>query len=541
MKTSPVLNTMHTDVLVVGSGGAGLLAAIAAKDQGADVLIAGKARPGRSNNTAISGGVYAAVTGSKKTGDTHDLHIKDTLVSGRFINNLDMVSTMVKGAYEQTRNLINYGVHLQRKNDQDFWVIHVPGHSVARHLFTKNSFGTDFTIPIASYASRKSIRFISRVFVERLVRGENGEISGALICDPANKRFIFVNAKSVILATGGAGRIYSRTNNAPGTTGDGYCLGFRLGIPLIDMEFVQFYPTLLFEHGLPNGLVAYEVFIFRANARLYNAKGEDVLLRNNITDHSSMTRDILTQAIANEVMQGRGVNGGVILDVSQLPLKKLEKYQRFLPKSLKGRKRFIISPAVHHCMGGLMVNARGETGIDGLYAAGEVNGGMHGANRLGGNALSEAWVYGNLTGVLAAQYAKKVKTPRQGVDIEAVCRKMNEHFNHTNSEHMSCIYNELKDAMWEKAGIIRTEEKLTHLLKTITGLKARLHACMVKDYKDLVRKLELKNMFFVGEAIATSALKRKESRGSHFRADYPDEGGETWIKHIMIRPDDLKV
>lgn len=535
-----MLHEINTDVLVIGSGGAGLFAAIAARENGADVLVVGKARPGRSNNTAISGGVFAVVTGLKGTNDTKALHINDTLVSGRFVNNKKMISTMVKGAYEQTKNLLNYGVELQRKNHKDFWVIHVPGHCVPRHLFTKNSFGTDYTLPIVSYAGKKSIKFLSRVFVERLLTGENGQVSGALICDHENDRFILVNAKSVVLAAGGGGRIYSRTNNAPGITGDGYCLGFRIGIPLIDMEFVQFYPTLLFEQGLPNSLVAYEVFIFRGNARLFNAKGEDVALRNNITEPSSMTRDILTRAIANEINEGRGVNGGVILDVSRLPLKKIEKYQRFLPKSLKGRKRFVISPAVHHCMGGLMVNHRGETGIEGLYSAGEVNGGLHGANRLGGNALTEAWVYGNLTGFLAAEFAKKVKTVRHGLDIDDVCTEIGTNFNYTDSEDITFIYNKFRDSMWNNAGIIRLEEQLTDLIETINTLKVKLQSCTVKNYKELVKKLELKNMLLVGEAIAISSLARKESRGSHFRADYPYEGGDNWVKNIIVNPDDLE-
>ena len=537
MKKTQFLNIIDTDVLVVGSGGAGLFAAIAAKTEGADVLVVGKGRPGRANNTAISGGVFAAVTGSKGTRDTDSLHISDTLAGGRFINNPEMVSIMVKGASEQVENLLKYGVYLQRKEGKDFWVIHVPGHSVPRHLFTKNSFGTDFTIPIASFACKKNIKFLSRVFVERLLRGANGEIRGALICDPDKKGLILVNAKAVVLATGGAGRIYSRTNNAPGSTGDGYSLGLRLGIPLIDMEFVQFYPTLLFEEGLPNSLVAYEVFIFRGKARLFNSMGEDVALRNNITDPSSMTRDMLTRAIATEVMNGRGVNGGVILDVSQIPAKKLEKYQRFLPKSLNGRTRFVISPAVHHCMGGLLVSPKGETKIEGLYSAGEVNGGAHGANRLGGNALTETWVYGNLTGVLAARFAQKNQMPAQGEDIDNIYREIGKNFAGNGSESIPSIGRELKDSMWQNGGIIRTEESLTSLVKTITGLRARLNLCAVENYKDLVKKLELKNMLLVGDAIAQSALIRQESRGAHFRADFADEGGDEWIKNIAVRPD----
>ena len=534
MKKTQFLNIIDTDVLVIGSGGAGLFAAIAAKKEGAEVLVVGKGRPGRANNTAISGGVFAAVTGSKGTRDTESLHISDTLAGGRFINNPEMVSTMVKGASRQVENLLKYGVYLQRKEGKDFWVIHVPGHSVPRHLFTKNSFGTDFTIPIASFACENNIKFLSRVFVERLLRGTNGEISGALICDPDKKGLIFVNAKAVVLATGGAGRIYSRTNNAPGSTGDGYSLGLRLGIPLIDMEFVQFYPTLLFEQGLPNSLVAYEVFIFRGNARLFNSRGEDVALRNNITDPSSMTRDMLTRAIATEVINGRGVNGGVILDVSQIPAGKLKKYQRFLPKSLKGRTRFIISPAVHHCMGGLLVSPKGETKIEGLYSAGEVNGGAHGANRLGGNALTETWVYGNLTGILAARFAKKNQMPAQGEDIDNIYKEIEENFNGNGSNSLPSIGQELKDSMWQDGGIIRTEKSLTNLVKTLATLETRLNLCGVENYKGLVKKLELKNMLLAGNAIAKSALTRKESRGAHFRSDFADEGGDEWIKSIQF-------
>ena len=528
---------ISTDVLVIGSGGAGLCAAISARKEGADVLVVGKARPGRSNNTAVSGGVFAVVTGAKNTGDSHELHIRDTLVAGRNINRLDMVQTMVEGALEQTENLVRYGVRLQKKGD-DYWVIHVPGHSVPRHLFSKNSFGTDFTIPIAKYAGDKNIRFLSGVFVERLLRGKNGRIAGALVIDKNKNQLIIIRSKAVVLASGGAGRIFSRNNNAPGTTGDGYCLAFRLGVPLVDMEFVQFYPTLLYEPSLPKSLVAYEVFIFRGGAKLFNSKGEDIILRHNLVDPASLTRDALAIAMVTEIREGRGVNGGVWLDLSFIPPKKLELYRRFVHKSLKGRLRFIVSPGVHHFMGGLSVSNKGETEIDGLFSAGEVNGGMHGANRLGGNALTEAWVYGNLTGILAAQYSKESKSPVIEENFEPIENEIKLDLEQKGELPLQNILQEIKDLMWEKAGIIRTEELLMELIRDIDNIKKRLNKCRVENLKDFIRKSEIKNMLLIGEITARSAIERKESRGSHFRLDFPREGGDDWIKNIFVKPCD---
>ncbi|MDY7030368.1 MAG: FAD-binding protein [Thermodesulfobacteriota bacterium] len=517
-------HTLETDVLVVGSGGAGLCAAISAKNEGAHVLVVSKGRPGRANNTAISGGAFAVSTGLRSKGDTKELHLKDTLISGRYVNRRDMVETMIEGALDQTHNLVRYGVPLKKKGDQGFWIVHVPGHSAPRHVFSENSIGTDFTIPMSQYAQNNSIDFLSGIFVERLLRGVNGDIAGAIVLSRQDQGPILIQSKAVVLATGGAGQVYSQNDNAPGTTGDGYSLAFRLGVPMIDMEFVQFYPTVLFESGLPRTLIGYEVFIFRGGAKLFNSRNEDIALLHGIVDPHSMTRDALTIAIAKEIQKGRGVDEGVWLDLSTIPSEKLERYQRFIPKSVKGRLRFVISPAVHHCMGGLSVNNRGETGIEGLFAAGEVNGGVHGANRLGGNALTDIWVYGNLTGILAAQYIKSKKYPVIEESFETMKNEIQHDMDNNGKFSIKTIQQELRSFMWEKAGIVRTGQGLTELVSDIHHLGEKLNQCNVGNWKECIQKHETKNMLLTGEMIARSALLREESRGSHFRDDFPDEG-----------------
>lgn len=530
-----VIKTVDTDVLIIGGGGAGLCAAIAARKEGAKVMLVSKGRPGRANNTAISGGTFAAATGLWDERDTPELHLQDTLVAGRWINQPAMVRKMVFGALEQVQNFLSYGAPLQKKEGEKLWILAVPGHSVARNVFTKRSFGTDFTLPLVRHAQNVGVDFLAGGFVERLCQSEEGDMAGALIIDPARQGLVLIRAKATVLAAGGAGQVYSQTNNAPGTTGDGYALAFRLGVPLMDMEFVQYYPTYLFEPALPKTMTSYEVLVFRGGARLFNRLEEDIARRYGLNDPAAMTRDALTLAIAREIKEGRGVNGGVWMDFSTIPEQKIERYQKFIPRGLKGRKRFLVFPLVHHFMGGLLVNERGETGVEGLYSAGEVNGGVHGANRLGGNALTEAWVYGDLTGRLAAQTARrKEKTPRienLQVMIEEIkgCAEGKKELSGKE------IRQELQRLMWEKAGVIRNKESLSRLIDELEKLKENLNSCRVNDGKELVKKLETGNMLLVGEAVARSALFREESRGAHYREDFPDEGGERWMKNILIK------
>ncbi|OPX90184.1 MAG: Fumarate reductase flavoprotein subunit [Pelotomaculum sp. PtaB.Bin104] len=533
-----VLEVINTDVLVIGGGGAGLCAAISSKKEGAKVLLISKSRPGRANNTAISGGSFSASTGLWDERDTPEQHLSDTLVAGRWINRAEMVRTMTSGAQEQMNNLISYGVPLQKKDNDKLRIISLPGHSVARNVVTKNSFGTDFTHPLFNFAKNLGVNFLAGVFVVRLCRGEQGDIAGALVIDPARQGLILIQAKAVVLATGGAGQIYSQTNNAPGSTGDGYALAFRLGVPLIDMEFVQYYPTCLLKSSLVKRMVIYEILVYWGGARLVNNLEENIALRHGLKDPSDMTRDALTLAIAKEVKEGRGINGGVWMDLSTIPGDKIKHLQKFIPKGLKGRDRFLVAPVAHFFMGGLLVNEQGETGIEGLYSAGEINGGVHGANRLGGNALTEAWVFGDITGRLAAQYARLKKHISSIENLQAIIKELKSYSEGKGQLWVGEIRREVQLLMWEKAGIIRTREGLSGIVSDIELQKEKLAVTKVSDFRQLIDKLETENMLLVGEAVVLSALIRKESRGAHFREDFPCEGGEKWVNNTCIKGND---
>ncbi|MDF9409876.1 FAD-binding protein [Pelotomaculum isophthalicicum JI] len=528
-----VLEVINTDVLIIGGGGAGLCAAISSKKEGAEVLLISKSRPGRSNNTAISGGSFAASTGLWDERDTPEQHLTDTLAAGRWINRTKMVRTMTSGAQEQVKNLLGYGVPLQKKNDK-LRIISLPGHSTARNVVTENSFGTDFTLPLFNFAKNLGVNFLAGVFVVRLCRSELGDIAGALIIDPVRQGLILIQSKAIVLATGGAGQIYSQTNNAPGTTGDGCALAYRLGVPLTDMEFVQYYPTCLLESSLVKKMVIYEILVYWGGARLLNSLGESITQRHNLKDNSKMTRDALTLAIAKEIKEGRGINGGVWLDLSTIPADKIKHFQKFIPKGITGKDRFLVAPVAHFFMGGILINERGETGIEGLYSAGEVNGGVHGANRLGGNALTEAWVYGDITGRFAAQYARSKKKILSIENLQSTIKDLESHTEGKKQLSVQEVRRELQDLMWEKVGVIRNREGLSGMVNDIEKLKEKLPDTEVSDYLKLINKLETENMLLVGEAVVLSALLRKESRGAHYREDFPDEAGEKWIINTNI-------
>ncbi|MDD3655093.1 MAG: FAD-binding protein, partial [Desulfotomaculaceae bacterium] len=332
---------------------------------------------------------------------------------------------------------------------------------------------------------------------------------------------------------GGAGQIYSQTNNAPGSTGDGYALAYRVGVPLIDMEFVQYYPTCLVKSSLVKVMVIYELLVYWGGARLLNSLGEDIALLYGLKDPSTMTRDALTLAISKEIKEGRGVNGGVWMDLSTIPEDKIKHLQKFIPKGLE-RDRFLVAPVAHFFMGGLLVNEQGETGIEGLYSAGEVNGGVHGANRLGGNALTEAWVYGDITGRHAAQYALHHKSTSGIENLQAITKDLKSHFEKSGEHSIKEVRRDLQQLLWEKVGIIRTHEGLSGLVSDLEKLKEKLSETKVSDFKELISKLETDNMLLVGKAMALSALLRKESRGAHYREDFPAEGGEQWVKNSYI-------
>jgi len=525
------LDIISCDVLIIGGGGAGIRAAIAAKEKGIDVLIVSKARIGYGNNTYISKGVFAAATGWSTSLDNPEVHIKDIIEGGRFINDRRLVKKVAEGSPEQIVFLEKCGVKFSRKNGK-IRMTHTPGHTYPRHVAAEHHIGSDLIIPLREYARKIGVRFMEKVFITRLFTSM-GRIAAATGIDRKG-RVLSIAANCIVIATGGFAQVYLHNNNAAGMTGDGLALSFDLGLPLRDMEFVQFYPTALGKRG--NRLLLYEALIFDAKAILRNSMGEDIISKYGLSDSLKMTRDRLSRAIMQEILDGRGVLNGVMLDLSTVQRGNLKRMSHLLPPMKNnGEEKLIISPTAHFTMGGLAINEEGETAVQGLFAAGEVCSGVHGANRLGGNALAEVFAMGTVAGKNAAKKAlksQKAKFLKGEVNAE---RKHIESLYSEGRTDIKELRLALRETMWDNAGIIRNNNGMEKALKKIKELSSCIPDLSITDRTALVKSLELRNMFLVSEMVCRAALLRTESRGAHYREEYSAEDNDNWLKNIAIR------
>jgi fumarate reductase (CoM/CoB) subunit A len=530
-------NIVPCDVLVIGGGGAGLRAAIQARERGVAVTVASKSRVGYGTNTYLSKGTFAAATGWRDSRDNPDVHLRDSVIGGRFINDRKLLKLVTEEAVSQIEFLQRCGVKFSERGGR-IAVVHTPGHSYPRHVHSQDRSGRDFIIPLRAYAKRIGVRFMDRVFITRLITS-GGKIAGAIGIAPDGS-FLSFSASSMVLATGGFAQAYLHNNNAAGMTGDGHVLAFEIGVPLKDMEFIQFYPTAL--GALGSRLLLYEAFIFQAGAVLRNALGDDIIAKYGLNHPMAMTRDRLTRAIMQEILEGRGITGGVIVDLTMVPEEDLTALRHLLPSSsAAGNKRLIVSPTAHFCMGGISIDENAETDVPGLFAAGEVCAGVHGANRLGGNALSEVFVMGGVAGEMAAQKALESDQPDLPEKEVLAEKERLDSLLSAGGGDLGDLRRDLKDVMWRKAGIIRDKEGLERALERNEGIAACLKGVRVSDYRELRRYLELENMVLLSEMVCRAALSRAESRGAHYRSDYPEEDDKNWLKNIIIAKQDSKM
>ncbi len=512
---------INTDVLVIGGGGAGLRAAIAAKKHGLNVVIVSEAPVGFRNNTAISKAAFAAAGIRKEPGDSPEVHFNDTIAGGRFINDRRLVRTMAYAARQQVYDLIEFGVNLRRQNGELLVGGPAPGHTYPRGVGAEASRGINITRPMRQYAASIGTQFMEGILVTKLLRAGDTVVGVLGIND--NGQVFAVSAKSTILATGGAGEIYLRTNNATGSTGDGYILAYETGATLRDMEFVQFYPTAWGKEG--RKMCMYERLLLRLGGIIRNSLGEDILKRHGMNNVASVTRDMLARTIMKEIGDGRGVEGHVVFDFTNIPEEARRPYHENL----------LVAPTTHFFMGGIRINENSETGIDGLYAAGEVCGGVHGANRLATNALSEVFVFGNIAGNQAAVSAAKTKQPpAPQSEITTEVERLKELASSTGRESLDQLQQSLKQTMWDKVGVIRDKQNLEDAQKEILTLRKQLTAVSLTDHRQLLQAIKLANMLAVSEMVCRAALTRTESRGSHYRTDYPEEDNKQWLKTIEI-------
>ncbi len=508
------------DVLVVGSGAAGLRAAISAKQKGLDVCVISKQSPGKATCTILSAGVFAGTEENKSPGH----HLRRTLQAGRGINQKELVKVLVEEGPMRLKELKKWGINAEFHRGYLYCKGRAPyrGKEIVQCLLAKNkALGT---------------RFISGQLVADLKQME--EAFGVLAYSPRVDKWLTIGAKSVILATGGAGALYLRHDNPKRMLGDGYVFAFKAGAVLQDMEFVQFYPLGLDEPGLPAFLVPPNI---ADDGRLFNTLGEDILKKYEILERpaAERARDKLSQALFTEIY---GKDREVFLDLRSVSEHKWGEdpfsasSHHILGERYGASHRPVrVVPMAHHTMGGVCIDTYGTTSVPGLFAAGEVTGGLHGANRMGGNALTETLVFGARAGKAAAILAKdsdgEPKTEIfKGAEVEKFASVQK-----TTGSNSARLMTNLSEIIWKKAGIIRNKRGLEHALNAVNTISTETLQSRIGNPLDVQRRIEILLGAHAASLIIQAALKRKESRGAHFREDFADQDDDNWQGHLQVK------
>lgn len=517
-----MIEIIDSDVLVIGAGGAGLRAAIEADEHGVSVVVVSKAPAGMNNATMVAeGGFRAAIEGL-----TPEEHYEDTIRVGNRINDRRLVEVFAHEGGERVLELRRFGVEMR---------VHGGGISVGD---TPGLMGLGMTKPMVEYLRERGVRIVENVVVTRLLASE-GRVVGAVGYDVRNDHPIIFWPKAVVLATGGGGALYERTDCPLRTTGDGYSLAYHAGVRLRDMEFVQFFPVALAEPGSPPFLLGGPV---SEEGRLMNRLGEDIPAKHGVTARPLVlkSRGPLSVAIMREILAGNGVEGAVLLDATEVIRKYGDedwfssgRFAYFRDRLRAGERPVKVAPICHFFMGGVIADEDGDTGVAGLYAAGEVVGGVHGANRHGGNALTDIMVFGARAGIAAADYARTQTT----IPVDAMARSELERYASIREGESPVkpeeLMSALRELMWGKAGIVRDEPTLKEALAGVLGLRKRAEGVSASTAREMLVALEATMALDVAEMIVRSALERTESRGAHFRSDYPEED-DGWIKVVVV-------
>ena len=520
---------IRCDVLVVGGASTALVAALEARKWVENVVVVCKKDAGRSGNTIVSGAAFSVCVSSPENPDSIGQHFSDTLDAGVGINDPALTSALVEEGQEAVLSLEQYGVRLLRS--QGSLVRRTPpGHSRPRSIptdlkdFAHGTRGLSITVPLAESARQRGIRIFRQAPVQRILV-KDGAVCGALAVEAGTGRPFLISAAAVILAAGGGGRLFARTNNTLDMTGDSFSLALEAGAALRDMEFVQFYPTRSISPVHTN----ISSPLFGEGAVLRNSLGERFMPRYD-PKADMATRDVTSRAIFSEIQAERGVNGGVYMDLSAVPSSSLELKFPTTLKLLKAhridpaKQWLVVSPAVHFFMGGVWIDNRCRTSVDGLFSAGEAAGGVHGANRLAGNALTETVVFGRKAGSEAAAYARKRRKLPEPPAVRVEMPPKNR-----SGVAVTEIKARLRRTLWDHASIVRTNEGLTKGIAEIEECGNALVSCRIESPTDQVAYGEVSRMVQVGNAIVAASLMRQESRGAHYRKDYPDRNDVEWF------------
>jgi len=575
----PEFETHEYDVLVVGAGGAGLSAAIAASAGGATVGVVCKSLLGKAHTVMAEGGVAAALANVDDR-DNWRVHFADTMRGGQYLNNWRMAEIHAKEAPERVRELEAWGALFDRTEDGRILQRHFGGHRYPRLAHVGDRTGLEMIRTLQDHGIHQGIVFhMEQTIVALLKEGER--VVGAFGYDRERGRFRVFRAKAVVLATGGIGRAFRITSNSWEYTGDGHALAYEAGADLIDMEFVQFHPTGMVWPPSVRGILVTEGvrgeggvlrnrdgrrFMFDDIPPLYRTQTADTPEegwrycqgdKNARRPPELLTRDHVARCIMREVREGRGSpHGGVFLDIAWIK-EKIRNAPDHIKRKLPGmyhqfkqlgdiditQEPMEVGPTTHYMMGGVRVDADSQMStVPGLFAAGECAGGLHGANRLGGNSLSDLLVFGKRAGDHAARWATdRAAGHVDSRQLDAIALEALAPFDRAPSpEHAPFqLQAELQDCMQDLVGIVRREEEMARALETIASLRGRLARSGVVGSREFNpgwhMTVDMKCMLTVSEAVTRAALDRKESRGAHFRDDHPSQDAACGRRNTVVR------
>jgi succinate dehydrogenase / fumarate reductase flavoprotein subunit len=570
--------TFEHDLLVIGAGGAGLRAAIGASAAGVRVGLVCKSLLGKAHTVMAEGGIAAALANVDER-DSWKVHFADTMRGGQYVNNWRMAELHAKEAPDRVRELEAWGALFDRTKDGRILQRNFGGHKYPRLAHVGDRTGLEMIRTLQDHGVHRGLDVHMEVTVLTLLK-DDGRVVGAFGYDRERGRFRVFKARAVVLATGGVGRAYRITSNSWEYTGDGHALAYHAGADLMDMEFVQFHPTgMVWPPGVQGILVTEGVrgeggilknkerrrFMFDDIPELYRAQTADTPeegWRYTQGDKSArrppelLTRDHIARAIVREIKAGRGSpHGGVYLDIAWIK-EKLPNAAEHIRKKLPSmyhqfkeladiditREDMEVGPTTHYIMGGIAVDAETQMStVPGLFAAGECAAGINGANRLGGNSLSDLLVFGKRAGEHAAVFAKQQRPGRvDDRQVEQASRDAVAPFDRgAAGENPYKVQHDLQEAMQDLVGIVRVEAEMRRALQCLDSMTARASRVGITGHREYNTgwhtALDLSNLLTASEAITRSAIERKESRGAHFREDYPDKDPAFGRVNIVVR------
>jgi fumarate reductase (CoM/CoB) subunit A len=531
--------TISTDVLIVGAGGAGIRAAIEAHNLGARVLVVSKGEYPAGCVTAIAMG---AISVAIDTGDSRDSHYEDTLKGGHYLNNPKLVRLLADQGPERALDVERYGTAFDKVEGR-YDLFSYPGNAVPRAMLAGDRYKGGFFQGLVREAARLGIEVLDHVMVVDLLRQE-GAVCGVAALEIDRETLLIIQAKSVVIATGGAGNLFSLTTNLSGITSDGCALAYEAGAQVSDMEFVQSRACMIHPQAMrgtaPPGDGGVTI-----GGRFYNGLCERYMKKYHPDKAEQVTRAEVARCTQKEIMEGRSSpHGGVYGDFSGVPREQLMKFKAFMQACASLNydptwQPYEWAPGAHYFMGGIVINERCETGVAGLYAAGEAQSGTMGANRLPGNALTETQVFGAIAGAQASGRALSAAMPALSPEVVGKsAQDMAAHWNRDGGIDYREVKKEITELMSRYAGVIRNDDGLRKALAVMDdiGQEKIDRLCIVgnRSFRELAGLIETLNIHIVGRLILQAALLRTESRGSHNREDYP-EMSDMWRKNIVFQ------